>query len=259
MFAQQDHELPEVGLGPALRGGLLLRMLFEVVLQRAAHLVEQRGDQPAENFGDERSVGHAGLLVDQREEAAQRAALLVVERQGRMGRELQIERHHPGGVDAEPLDEVARDGDHVRPEMLARMDLDDVLRDIEEQVVLLQPILLHVEREDGAPFGADADDEGVDPAGEPEGLQMAAVVRDHALVDSFFRICGCHRQQLREGETGDFVVFSVSFFDRSHRSFCVCVSLCIGPSGRKTGVRFVEKSLFITNVRINRRSVLVLS
>lgn len=167
VLAQQVRELLEVLLGPVVYRILYFGMLREVVVEDVPDLVDRRGDQPVDDVVREMGLLAPGFTLDLRDETAYRVAFLVRERQAGVGRELQEKLEQVFCVDVDAAQEIGRNDDYVGPEILLRLDLEDILRAEDEDRIFLQPVFVQVERYAGLPFRADADDEGVDAAREP--------------------------------------------------------------------------------------------
>ena len=83
MLAQQLRELSEILVGPVVRGILHFGVLREVTLQDLSDLIDRSGNQTADDLGREFALRTLRLLFDQRDEVAQRLALLVGDLQRR--------------------------------------------------------------------------------------------------------------------------------------------------------------------------------
>ena len=136
MLAEQFGELLEILLGPVVHRIFQLGMLLDVVGQDVADLINRRGDQPADDLHCEIGFGTLEFLLDHRDEAAQRGALLVREFHAGARAELQEKRHHVLGVDVDAPQEVRRDDDDMRLETVVGLYLQDMLGTDDEERIL---------------------------------------------------------------------------------------------------------------------------
>ena len=89
---------------------------------------------------------------------------------------------------------------NVGPEILLRLDLEDILRAEDEDRIFLQPVFVQVERYAGFAFRADADDEGVDAAREPENFHTVVAAGREALPHQALAVVPGHFDELRQRE-----------------------------------------------------------
>ena len=134
MLAQQVRELLEVLLGPVVYRVLYFGMLREVVVEDVPDLVDRRGYQPVDDVVREMGLLAPGFTLDLRDETAYRVAFLVRERQAGVGRELQEKLEQVFCVDVDAAQEIGRNDDYVGPEILLRLDLEDILRAEDDSV-----------------------------------------------------------------------------------------------------------------------------
>lgn len=165
VFAELPDELLEILLGARLRRPFGLGMLADVAVQHAADLVDRSGEQVAHDVARELRFGRAQLLSHERKEVAHLAALLLGQLDAGVCSELQQHGHDVFRVDVDALHHLARDDQNVGPKVLPRGGLENALRTEHEHRVPPDAVVLEIERDGGLSVGADAYDEGIDPAG----------------------------------------------------------------------------------------------